>query len=58
MRASADPWVRATALARLARIENKRGNYREAIAAYRALSAMGDIPVESDGLPASLVSPT
>jgi signal transduction histidine kinase len=51
-----DRWARATALLRLARIRRNRGEYREALAAYHELSAMGDAPVEADGLPSNLVA--
>ena len=49
-----DPATRAGALMRLARIHRKRGQLREALAAYESLAALDPVPVE--GLPAGLVA--
>jgi signal transduction histidine kinase len=49
-----DPTVRAGALKRLARVSRKAGRWQNALDAARRLSAMGDVTVDTTGLPAAL----
>ena len=54
MARAGDPAIRAGALMRLARIQRRNGQPREALATYASLAALGPVPVE--GLPADLVA--
>ena len=51
-----DPSVRAGALLRVGRVLRKIGGTDESVRAYERLSALGDLPVDSIGVPASLVA--